>query len=121
MGGSLGEGRLLAWIIGQVSTDGSGGLNGAIDIVSKLGVAAIFIWLYLRAEAERKKAQEEKTAVLERLIPMVEAATRAMDSVQKSQQTTMDPELIKAIARLNNITDDLNESTQLKKPRRTSE
>lgn len=101
-------------VIAQVPKDD--GAFGVASLITQIGLSGVFLWLFLSATKERQKAQADLAALFERLLPVVDKATAALESVQTSMSATINkttsqnltPEdMKKALERLEDVTDDL--------------
>lgn len=96
----------VLWAIGQAAPDA-----GNIDIVSLITqgvISGVFLWLYLRAEAERKatlvnqvemqkrhdeqmkEIRQQQLDLVERMAPLFAQAIDTLDSVQRGMEHTVE-------------------------------
>jgi hypothetical protein len=54
--------------------------------ITQIGLSGVFLWLYFDATRERRAAQKALTDVLERVLPLIEAATATLERVQISMK-----------------------------------
>jgi hypothetical protein len=56
-----------------------------LDLFTNVGMAGVFIFLYLDERKERRAAQTLNNQLLERVLPLVADATTTLERVQQSQ------------------------------------
>lgn len=77
-------------IIGQTTGDPSVAIP---TLLTQIGLSGVFLWMALRSERRAEKSEErerkmhaDQVALLERLVPVLTAATDALDRVQSGME-----------------------------------
>lgn len=82
---------VLLWVVGQeVSTPAGLGVAG---LLTQIGLSGVFFWMAMRSEKRAERAEErerqlhaDQVELLERLVPVLTAATEALDKVQTGME-----------------------------------
>jgi len=72
-----------AWVLAQQV--GGSDLN-IVTLVTQIGFSGIFLWQWLDATKERRRAQTALEDLFERLLPVLEEATSTLERVQAGME-----------------------------------
>lgn len=76
----------VTYMVGSLAQDaGAGGSSFLIDLFTNLGMAGVFLYLYLDERKERRAAQALNNTMLERVLPALTEASATLGRVQESQ------------------------------------
>lgn len=112
---------VIPLLLGQEPSVGGASGFELFDLITRLGIAGVFIYLYYEERKERRASQDREratheamTEMLERSLPVLSEATKTLDKSIKVQETLTEraatgrgPELTDLVEQVNALTDEL--------------
>lgn len=98
----------FAYAVSSIAQDVSGqGSSFLIDLFTNIGMAGVFIFLYLDERKERREAQRLNNQLLERALPLLAESATALERVQESQSAIHQADQIELAKQLRELTTEL--------------
>lgn len=98
----------VTFMVGSLAQDaGTGGSSFLIDLFTNIGMAGVFIYLYLDERKERRAAQALNNTMLERVLPALTDASAALERVQQAQAALRQADKVELESQLKDLVAEL--------------